>query len=103
MRDLWQTLYDADAEIVLNGHDHLYERFRPQDPDGFPDAARGLRQFTVGTGGGILHTPVSVSPNREVIRVGAFGVLRLTLLSDGYDWDFLPVSGAGDSGHGACH
>ena len=103
MRDLWQLLYDADAEIVLNGHDHLYERFRPQDPDGFPDAARGLRQFTVGTGGGILHTPASVSPNREVIRTGAFGVLRLTLLSDGYDWDFLPVSGAGDSGHGACH
>ena len=57
----------------------------------------------IGMLGGILHTPASVSPNREVIRTGAFGVLRLTLLSDGYDWDFLPVSGAGDSGHGACH
>jgi len=51
LRPFWQLLYDADAEIVLSGHEHNYERFAPQDPSGTADAARGIRQFVVGTGG----------------------------------------------------
>lgn len=100
---LWRLLYDAGADVVLNGHDHFYERFAPQDPDGIADPARGIRQFIVGTGGGVLHQRVSFPANSELIRVGAWGVLRLTLESDGYQWDFVPVSGPGDSGRGTCH
>ena len=59
IRPLWQTLYDFDADVVLNGHEHLYERFAPQTPQGVPDPRRGIRQFTVGTGG---H---SLTPFRE--------------------------------------
>jgi hypothetical protein len=51
-RPLWEALYGAGAEIVIVGHDHLYERFAPQDPDGKLDAVRGIREFVVGTGGG---------------------------------------------------
>jgi 3',5'-cyclic AMP phosphodiesterase CpdA len=102
MRDAWRLLYAAGAEIVLGGHDHLYERFAPQDPDGRPDSARGIREFVVGTGGANLYQPVGAQPNSE-IQISAFGVLRLTLDSDGYDYEFVPVSGRRDSGRGTCH
>lgn len=102
MRDFWRMLYDAGADIVLSGHDHLYERFAPQDPDGLIDPARGIRQFTVGTGGAPLYPFIAVRPNSQV-RIGAFGVLRLTLNAESYAWSFIPVSGAGDSGTGTCH
>jgi acid phosphatase type 7 len=102
MRDFWRMLYDADVEIVLNGHDHLYERFAPQDPDGRPDPARGIRQFTVGSGGAALSGFPTTRPNSE-IRISAYGVLKLTLSADAYEWEFIPVSGARDSGSGRCH
>jgi len=102
MREFWRILYDAGAEIVLNGHEHFYERFRPQDPDGVPDAARGIRQFIAGTGGAFLYKAVTVHANSET-TISAFGVLKLTLSSDQYQWEFVPVSGLGDSGIGQCH
>lgn len=102
MRDFWRILYDANVDIILSGHDHLYERFAPQDQDGRPDSQRGIRQFTVGTGGAFLYDFVRTSANSEV-RLKAFGILRLTLLTDSYQWDFVPLSGAGDSGSFACH
>ena len=102
MRDFWRMLYEAGVDIIVNGHDHLYERFAPQDPDGFPDPARGIRQFTVGTGGAPLYSVVAVHANSEV-RISTFGVLKLTLQADSYQWEFIPVSGAGDSGTGLCH
>src|ERR1700720_1140414 len=51
VKPLWQALYDANADVVVNGHDHDYERFAPQTPDGTADPARGIREFVVGTGG----------------------------------------------------
>lgn len=102
MRDIWRILYQAGVELVLNGHDHLYERFAPQDPDGSSDQVRGIRQFIVGTGGGTLygfHTP----RRNSVVRISAFGVLKLTLDADGYDWEFVSVSGSGDGGADTCH
>lgn len=102
MRELYRMLYDAGAEIVLVGHDHMYERFAPQGPDGQLDAARGMRQFVVGTGGVPLYDFRAPQPNSEV-RIRAHGVMKLTLFGDRYDWEFLPVSGAGDSGTSACH
>lgn len=104
MRDLWRILYEANVDLVLNGHDHLYERFAPQDPDGRPDSSRGIRQFTVGTGGATLTQFRATRPNSEIRLSGVFGVLRLTLFSAGYDWEFVSVSGPPrDSGTGTCH
>ena len=102
MREFWRMLYTAGVDVVLNGHEHLYERFAPQDPDGHADAARGIRQIISGTGGASLYQPVTVRPNSEV-RISAFGVLRLALSSDGYQWEFLTASGPRDAGSGQCH
>jgi hypothetical protein len=104
MRELWRILYEANAEIVLNAHEHMYERFAPQDPDGRLDNARGIRQFIAGTGGAFLYQPVTLHPNSE-IRISSFGVLKLTLSSDRYQWEFIRVGGAGatDGGSGVCH
>jgi calcineurin-like phosphoesterase family protein len=102
MVEFWRLLYAAGVEIVVNGHDHLYERFAPQDPDGFPDPARGIRQFTVGTGGAPLYDVAALKANSEAV-VRSFGVLRLTLEQNSYSWEFIAVSGRGDSGVGSCH
>jgi len=102
MRDVWRILYDFGVDVILSGHDHSYERFAPQDPDGLPDPDRGIRQFVVGTGGAGLSGFVTVQANSEV-RLSAHGVLKLALRADGYEWEFIPVSGARDSGSGLCH
>lgn len=105
-RDFWRVLYDAGADLILNGHDHLYERFAPQDPEGRPDEARGIRQITVGTGGA---TPYFFGPARSnsVARLTGWGVLVLRLDTGTYQWDFVPVAGSGpgqtDTGNGQCH
>jgi len=105
MKPLWQTLYRAGATLVINGHDHDYERFAPQDPDGNADPARGIREFVVGTGGKNLRGFGPPQPNSEVRSNTAFGVLKLTLYKGGYDWEFVPVAGKQftDSGAGSCH
>ena len=102
MRDFWQILHDAGAEIVLSAHDHLYERFAPQDADGFPDPAHGVRQFVVGTGGARPYAFASLRANSE-IRMSTLGVLKLTLSADEYTWEFISVAGPGDSGTASCH
>jgi acid phosphatase type 7 len=102
MREIYRILYNASADLVLVGHDHTYERFAPQDADGRLDPLRGIRQFVVGTGGVPLYDFPAIQPNSEV-RLKAHGVMRLILSSDRYQWDFLAVSGAGDSGTTPCH
>jgi hypothetical protein len=102
VRELWRILYEAGAEIVLSAHEHMYERFGPQDPDGRADPARGIRQFVVGTGGAFLGNPVRLAPNSE-IHISSFGVLKLTLSADRYQWEFIPLSGPTDGGSGVCH
>jgi acid phosphatase type 7 len=104
MRDLWRTLYEFDVDLVINGHDHTYERFAPQDPDGRLDPARGIRQFIVGTGGAQLYEFPRVQPNSEV-RGAAWGVGIFTLTTGGYQWEFRPVAGTSftDAGSGYCH
>jgi len=101
----WQALYDANAEVILNGHDHDYERFAPQDPNGNADQKRGIREFVVGTGGK-NHREFGIRrANSEVRDNTAFGVLKLTLKTTGYDWKFIPEAGKTftDSGSGSCH
>jgi hypothetical protein len=105
VKPLWQALYEANADVIVGGHDHDYERFAPQTPDGTADAKRGIREFVVGTGGK-NHRPFGdAKSNSEVRDATAFGVLKLNLKSNGYDWQFIPEAGKSftDSGSGACH
>jgi hypothetical protein len=104
MRDVWRTLYEFNVDVVINGHDHTYERFAPQDPEGRPDPARGIREFIVGTGGAMLYEFPQVRPNSEA-RGAVWGVAMFTLNDGGYQWQFIPVDGASfsDSGSGTCH
>jgi hypothetical protein len=103
-QDFWRVIYDRNADVVLNAHEHFYERFAPQDPFGNPDEARGLRQFTVGTGGKSLTDFTHVEPN-SVFRGKGFGVLEMTLRPGAYSWRFVPEAGGTmtDSGTGVCH
>lgn len=101
----WRALHEAGAELVLNGHDHVYERFAPQSPDALPDPDAGIRQFTVGTGGESVRDIGPPIANSELQGVGSFGLLRLELYESGYEWEFVPATEGGftDSGTGTCH
>jgi hypothetical protein len=105
MLPLWQALYEAHADVVINGHDHNYERFAPQRPDGTSDAARGIREFVVGTGGKNHRPIILAKPNSEVRNADAFGVLKLSLRRGNYDWQFIPEAGKSfvDAGSANCH
>ena len=105
VKPLWDALYQAGADIVVSGHDHDYERFAPQTPEGKADSARGIREFVAGTGGK-SHRPFgTVDGNSEVRNTDAFGVLKLTLMPGKYLWEFVPEEGKSfvDSGEGVCH
>jgi acid phosphatase type 7 len=99
---LWETLARAGAEVVLVGHDHNYQRYAPLDARGAFDE-RGVRQFVVGTGGKDRYA-LAPDPRREAGSADAYGVLRLVLRPDGYDWAFLAAPGSTytDSGSGSC-
>jgi hypothetical protein len=105
LRAFWQDLYDAHADLILAGHEHSYERFAPQNPQGNPDSDHGIREIVVGTGGR-SHTPLGYAkPNSEVRDDKTYGVLKLTLSPGKYSWQFIPVPGKTfhDSGEGLCH
>jgi len=104
MGTIWQDLYGAGVDVVLNGHDHDYERFAPQDPWGRLDPGHGIRQFVSGTGGARYESLALRQPNSEVLSQ-TFGVLALTLHANSYDWRFLPEAGKTftDAGTGTCH
>ena len=95
MAALWRTLARGGADVVLAGHDHHYERFAPLN---------GIRSFVVGSGGRSHYPVLWRLPRSEVVNDTTFGVLRLTLRADAYDWRFLPVAGASfrDDGSGSC-
>jgi alkaline phosphatase len=101
----WELLYYEGAEMVLNGHDHNYERFGPQRPDGRSDPAHGMTQIVVGTGGGELRDTGKAASNSMVRTGTTHGVLKLVLRDRSADWTFLPVKSGGftDSGSLACH
>jgi acid phosphatase type 7 len=104
MRDIYRALYEFDVDVVIAAHDHLYERFAPQDAEGQLDLARGIRQFVVGTGGATPYQIGRRAPNSEAIA-SAHGVLKLTLRAEEYLWQFIPVPGTpvSDSGQERCH
>jgi hypothetical protein len=102
----WKALYADGAEVVLNGHDHDYERFAPQTPSAVADPTYGIREFVVGTGGKDFRSfSSSAAANSQVRSIAAHGVLKLTLNNGSYDWTFLPIPGTtlDESGTGTCH
>ena len=104
MRRVWEVLYPAGVDLVLNGHEHFYERFAPQDPGGRPDVAFGIRQLIVGTGGARFLRAGARAANSEMVIQGVWGVAKLTLSSTGYNWEFIDVDRVvRDSGSGRCH
>jgi Calcineurin-like phosphoesterase len=104
-RAFWEMLYAGNADLILTGHDHTYERFAPQASDGTLDERRGIREFVVGTGGSNPTSFVSVEPNSEVRNDETAGILKLTLHPTSYDWEFIPEAGKTftDSGSTDCH
>jgi acid phosphatase type 7 len=105
LEPLWEALYEAGADVVLSGHEHNYERFAPQDPEGRADSERGIREFVVGTGGKSHYPIVNPIANSEVHNDETYGVLKLTLHPQSYEWQFVPVEGESftDSGSARCH
>lgn len=105
MQDIWKALYDNNADLVLVGHSHDYERFAPMNTNGSLDRSRGMREFVVGTGGAFFTGISGAKPNSEVRQNTTFGVLKLTLHPTSYDWKFVPEAGKTftDSGTEACH
>ena len=103
VKAFWGDLYAAHTSLILGGHDHDYERFAPQDPDGKPDS-KGVREFVVGTGGKSHRPFAKPEATSEVRNADTFGVLKLTLHSHSYDWEFIPEAGKTfrDSGAGSC-
>ena len=94
-RPLWELLYDAHADIVLNGHSHNYQRWMPQDPFGARDPRHGIREFVVGTGGASKYglLPEGGSTNLATAQNDAFGIVRITLHRAGYTWRWVPAAG----------
>ena len=104
LQPLWQVLYEAGADVVLNGHEHNYERFAQMNVSGAA-VSQGLREFVVGTGGNSLYPFGPALSASQIRNSSTYGVLKLTLLSGGYDWQFVPVAGSTftDSGSDTCH
>jgi hypothetical protein len=102
MREIWQLLHQSGTDIVINGHDHMYERFAPLDANGLPTAA-GIRLFIVGTGGARLSQTRAVQRGSE-LRASVHGVLKLSLEQEAYDWEFIGIPGSGftDAGRQPC-
>jgi acid phosphatase type 7 len=105
MQQIFTDLYSANADLVLNGHEHQYERFGPQNQSGAADPTRGIREFVVGTGGLNLFGFNTIAANSEVRNSNTYGILSLTLHPTSYDWKFVPVAGGSftDSGSSSCH
>jgi hypothetical protein len=104
MADLFRAADEGGVDVVLNGHDHHYERFALQDADGNADPVDGVREFVVGSGGKNHYAATDQVANSELIETNTFGVLQLTLHASSYDWQFVPEAGATfvDSGSHAC-
>ncbi len=105
MQAFYDDLYEFGVDIMLQGHDHVYERMAPIDASGAVDTAYGVRQFTVGTGGAALQSFGTILASSLVRNSSTYGVLKFTLHSSSYDWQFFPIAGQTftDSGTGLTH
>jgi hypothetical protein len=105
VQPLWKALDEAGAEVILTGHDHNYERWKPQDAAGNA-IANGIVEFVIGTGGTSLRAFTTTQPANTAVRnASTWGVLKLTLHATSYDWEFVPIAGQTftDRGTVNCH
>jgi hypothetical protein len=103
LRDMWELMYNLGGDVMIAGHDHLYERHAPVDPSQRRDDAKGIRQFTVGTGGAPLYNRMRAGINSELL-ISNFGILRLKLEPALYEWQFMDMTGnVLDRGLNVCH
>ncbi|MFC4586675.1 CBM96 family carbohydrate-binding protein [Sphaerisporangium corydalis] len=102
---LVQALYDNNADVIVTGHNHQYERFAPLNPGGQLDNTRGIRHFVIGTGGADLYSFGTILANSEVRNNSTFGVVKFTLHPNSYTWQFVPQAGKTftDTGTTTCH
>ncbi|MET9400716.1 DNRLRE domain-containing protein [Kitasatospora sp. NPDC002965] len=102
---LVQALYDYNADVIVTGHNHQYERFAPMNPGGALDTTRGIRHFVAGMGGASHYSFGTIQANSEARNSDTYGVLKFTLHNNGYTWQFVPEAGKtyNDSGTTACH
>lgn len=104
MQRIWDIMYAFGVDVVIDGHDHLYERFAPQTSEGVRDDRWGIRQFTVGTGGAEFYGVSQRQPNSEVVINDTHGVIALALDRNRYGWAFVGVDhSVRDAGSTACH
>ena len=109
VKPLWQILYNKGAEVMLNGHDHRYERLARIDPNDNPDPNHGIRPLIAGTGGDPgSGTTDTNEPNSQLKIFGNAGILRMGLRDTSYSWKFVAVDGTAtgnvmDSGTESCH
>lgn len=104
MQVIWDILYDANAELVVTGHEHHYERFAPMDKNGNAVSV-GLQAFVVGTGGANKYPFGNILPASQARNDNTYGVIKLTLHPTMYEWEFIPVEGGTftDRGSQGCH
>ncbi len=103
MRAIWRLLYEKNVEIVLNGHDHLYERFEKQNPSGDIEKEKGIQEFIVGTGGRNLYALKAKQQNSVFSDSEHYGVLFLSFHERSYDWQFITIDNTVvDSGTEKC-
>ncbi|MET8681426.1 metallophosphoesterase [Streptomyces sp. NPDC004647] len=102
---LVKALYDHNAEVIVTGHNHQYERFAPMNPSGQLDTARGIRHFVAGMGGASHYGFGTIQPNSQARNSDTYGVLKFNLHANSYDWQFVPQAGKtySDSGTTSCH
>lgn len=103
-KDVWDLMYSRGVDVVVNGHDHGYERFEPQRSDGVPDPGLGIREFVVGTGGASMYSFIRNAPN-SVVKISRYGVIKFTLRNLDYDWAFIEAVSEQtlDFGSALCH
>ena len=104
---IWQLLAQNHVTMVINGHDHEYQRWMPLDENGFPSPI-GTAEFVIGTGGHSLQT----LPNTDY-RVAfasaanplAYGALKLSLYPDHAVFNYMSIvnNSVLDSGSLRCH
>ncbi len=101
---IWKVLYSHHVDVVLSGHDHVYERYALQTPAQARDPRHGIREFVVGTGGKSLDQFTGAFTNGQFRQRRHFGVLKLTLHPHRYEWRFVDTSKhVLDSGDTDCH
>jgi 3',5'-cyclic AMP phosphodiesterase CpdA len=102
-KPLWAALFAGGADLVIAGHDHLYERFAPADQEG-NSAGTGIVSFVAGTGGVSSYpTRPAVAEGSVKIQTGKPAVLMLILEDGGYRFHALSTDrNVLDSGSGRC-